>query len=170
MTSFALSQILVGFALCSDILSFQFKNRKHVIICLLISCTLISSHFMLLGHWTAAGLGIVAAIRFAISLFSTSRKLMYLFVGATWITSFVTYEGLLSILGCAGGTLGAIAAFCKEDKKLRQTMFACTCFWIIHNIIAGSPAAVILEIFFASSNIIGYYRYYIRPQKQVLAP
>jgi len=170
MSSFALSQILVGFALCSDILSFQFKNRKHVIICLLISCTLISSHFMILGHWTAACLGIVAAIRFTTSLFSTSRKLMYLFVGATWIVSFFTYEGFLSILGCTGGTFGTIAAFCKEDKQLRQMMFAGTCLWIIHNLFAGSPAAVILEIFFASSNVIGYYRFYIRPQKQVLMP
>jgi hypothetical protein len=49
-------------------------------------------------------------------------------------------------------------------------MLAGTCLWIIHNLLAGSPGAVILEIFFASSNIIGYYRFYIRPPKQVLAP
>jgi len=170
MSSFALSQILVGFALCSDILSFQFKNRKHVIICLLISCTLISSHFMLLEHWTAACLGIVAVVRYTTSLLSTSRKPMYLFIGATWIIAFITYEGFLSILGCTGSTFGTFAAFCKEDKQLRQMMFACTCLWIIHNLFAGSPAAVILEIFFASSNVVGYYRFYIRPQKQVLMP
>lgn len=74
MSSFALSQVLVGLALCTDILSFQFKNRKHIVICLLISCILISTHFMLLGHWTAAGLGIIAAVRFATSIFSTSPK------------------------------------------------------------------------------------------------
>lgn len=169
MSSFALSQLLVGLALCTDILSFQFKNKKHIIICLMISCTLISIHFMLLGHWTAAGLGIIAAVRFATSLLSTSKKFMYLFVAATWIISFVTYEGVLSILGCAGGTLGTVASFCKQDKQLRQLMLAGTCLWIIHNLLAGSPGAVILEIFFASSNIIGYYRFYIRPQKQVLA-
>lgn len=170
MSSFALSQLLVGLALCTDILSFQFKNRKHIIICLMISCTLIASHFMLLGHWTAAGLGLLATVRFATSLLSTSRKFMYLFVGATWIISFVTYEGVLSILGCAGGTFGTVASFCKQDKQLRQLMLAGTCLWIIHNLIACSPGAVILEIFFASSNIIGYYRFYIRPKKQVLAP
>ena len=170
MSSFALSQLLVGLALCTDILSFQFKNRKHIIICLIISCTLISSHFMLLGHWTAAGLGLVATVRFTTSLFSTSRKFVYLFVGATWIISFVTYEGLLSILGCAGSTFGTVASFCQKDKQLRQLMLACTSIWIIHNILAGSPGAVILEIFFASSNLIGYYRFYIRPRKQVLVP
>ena len=168
MSSFALSQLLVGLALCTVILSFQLKKRRHIVICLMISCTLISSHFMILGHWTAAGLGLVAAVRFATSIFSTSRKCIYLFVGATWIISFVTYEGLLSILGCAGSTFGTVASFCKEDKKLRQLMFACTCLWIIHNLLADSPGAVILEIFFASSNLVGYYRFHIRPAKQVL--
>lgn len=169
MSSFALSQLLVGFALCTDILSFQFKNRKHIVCCLLVSCLLISSHFMILGHWTAAGLGLVAAARFTTSIFSTSRYFMYLFVAATWVISTFTYEGLLSIIGCTAGTFGTIGSFCEQDKKLRQLMFVCTLLWIVHNSLAGSPAAVILEIFFVSSNVVGYYRYYIRPKKQVLS-
>jgi hypothetical protein len=169
MSSFVLSQVLVGLALCTDLLSFQFKERKHIVSCLLVSCLLISAHFMLLGHWTAAGLGLLAATRFTTSIFSTSRYFMYIFVAATWVISFFTYEGLLSIIGCFGGTFGTVGSFCKEDKRLRQLMFAGTLLWIIHNSIAGSPGAVILEIFFASSNIVGYYRYYIRPQKQILS-
>jgi len=124
---------------------------------------------MLLGHWTAACLGLVAAARFTTSIFSTSRYFMYLFVATTWIISFVTYEGLLSIIGCVAATFSSIGSFSKEDKTLRQYMLACTLLWIIHNYLAGSPGAVILEIFFASSNIVGYYRFYIRPQKQVLS-
>ncbi len=170
MSSFALSQLLVGLALCTDILSFQFKERKQIVGCLLISCILISAHFMILGHWTAAGLGLVAAARFTTSIFSTSKRFMYLFVGATWLISFFTYQGVLSIIGCIAGTFGTIGSFCDQDKKLRQMMFACTLLWIIHNSLAGSPGAVVLEIFFASSNIVGYYRYYIRPQNQVLSP
>lgn len=170
MTAFALSQLLVAIALCTDILSFQFKERRHIIYCLLVSCTLISTHFMILGHWTAAGLGLVAAVRFFTSIFSTSRYFMYIFVGATWLISAVTYQGFLSIIGCVAGSFGTVASFCKEDKKLRQMMLICTVLWIIHNAIAGSPGAVILEVFFLSSNIAGYYRYYIRPKKQVLSP
>lgn len=170
MSSFALSQVLVGLALCTDILSFQFKERKQIVSCLLVSCILISTHFMLLQHWTAAGLGLVAAARFTTSIFSTSRYFMYFFVGATWIVSALTYQGILSILGCVAGSLGTVGSFCKRDKQLRIFMFACTLLWIIHNFIAGSPGAVILECFFASSNVVGYYRYYIRPQKQVLTP
>lgn len=125
---------------------------------------------MLLDHWTASALGLIAAMRFATSIFSTSKVFMYFFIVLTWIVSFATYEGVLSILGCGGSTFGTLASFCKVDRQLRQLMFVATCLWIVHNFLAGSPGAVILEIVFISSNVIGYYRFYIRPEKQILSP
>jgi hypothetical protein len=170
MSDFFLSQILIGIAICTDTISFQFKERKKIVACLLISCTLISAHFMLLGHWTAACLGIIAAIRFTTSIFSTSKKLMGVFIFATIMTSIFTYEGLLSILGCTGGIFGTVASFCKEDKLLRQLMLIGTSLWIVHNFLAGSPGAVLMEAIFISSNIVGYFRFYIRPKGQALLP
>lgn len=168
MSNFLLSQLLIGLAICTDTASFQFKERKKIVACLLVSCTLISTHFMLLGHWTAAFLGLLAAFRFATSLFSTSKKLMGLFIIATIVIAIVTYEGLLSILCCAGGVVGTIASFCKEDKLLRQLMLIGTSLWIVHNFLAGSPGAVLMEALFISSNLVGYFRFYIRPKGQVL--
>lgn len=170
MSAFAISQILIGMAICTDILSFQFKERKHIVSCLLISCVLIATHFMLLGHWTAAGLGLIAAARFLSSLFTTSRKAMVLFIVVTLATSVLTFEGVLSILSCCGAMVGTIASFCKEDRWLRKLMFIGTSLWLIHNVLAGSPAAVIMEIIFISSNVVGYFRFYILPQRRRLAP
>ena len=168
MSDFILSQILTGIAICTDTASFQFKERKKIVACLLVSCTLISIHFMLLNHWTAALLALVAALRFTTSIFSTSKKLMTVFIVATIVISIITYEGLLSILGCSGGIFGTIASFCKDDKLLRQLMLIGTCLWIVHNFLAGSPAAVLMEAIFISSNLVGYFRFYIRPKGQVL--
>jgi hypothetical protein len=170
MSDFLLSQILIAIATCTDTLSFQFKDRKKIVACLLVSCTLISAHFMLLGHWTAAYLGLVAAARFTTSMFSTSKKLMGLFVFATVVISIFTYDGLLTVLGCTGSIFGTVASFCKEDKLLRQLMLVGTCLWIVHNFLAGSPGAVLMEALFISSNLIGYFRFYIRPKSQILHP
>lgn len=170
MSDFLLSQILIGIAILTDTLSFQFKDRKKIVACLLVSCTLISVHFMLLGHWTAACLGLVAAVRFTSSIFSTSKKLMGLFVFTTIVISIFTFEGLLSILGCAGGIFGTVASFCKEDKLLRQLMLVGTSLWLVHNILAGSPGAVLMEVIFISSNVVGYFRFYILPKRQALHP
>lgn len=170
MSLFVISQILVGIAICTDIVSFQFKEKTKIVACLLVSCTLISIHFMLLDHWTAACLGILAATRFAASLFSTSKKLMVFFVLTTIVVAAFSYEGILSILAGTGGVFGTVASFCKEDKQLRQLMLVGTSLWLIHNILAGSPGAVVMEVLFIGSNLVGYFRYYIRPKKQVLHP
>ncbi len=168
MSHFLLSQILVGCAICTDILSFQLKERKKIVACLLVSCILISVHFMLLDHWTAACLGLLAAGRFTASLFSTSKKVMGLFVIATIVIGVFSYEGWLSILSCTGAIFGTVASFCKEDKLLRQLMLIGTSLWLIHNFLAGSPGAVLMEALFISSNLVGYFRFYIRPKSQTL--
>lgn len=169
MSPFVLSQILVGIAICFDILSFQFKERTKIVACLLVSCLLIAAHFLILGHWTAVCLGLLAALRFAASLFSTSKKLMLVFIAATLVLAALTYNGLLSLLAGSGGCFGTAASFCKEDKRLRQLMLVGTSLWIIHNYLAGSPGAVLMEAIFITSNVVGYFRYYILPRRRTLA-
>lgn len=168
MSAFLLSQILVGIAICTDLLSFQFKQRTHIVGCLTVSCLFIAAHFICLGHWTAALLSLVNAIRFFTTLFSTARLFKWIFLSITMVVLLFTYDGYLSILGTVGALLGTIAAFSDHDKRLREVMFLGTCFWLIHNILAGSPGAVLMETIFISSNILGYYRYYIRRPKQIL--
>jgi len=168
MSLFILSQILISVAICTDIISFQFKERVHIVSCLVVSCIMMSLHFMCLGHWTAACLGLIAAGRFIISLFSTSKVFLVFFIGVTITISALTYGGLLSVLGCTAAIFGTVASFSKEDKQLRQIMFICSSIWIVHNYLAGSPGAVLMEIFFLGSNIVGYFRYYIMSPKQTL--
>ncbi|WP_136795717.1 MULTISPECIES: YgjV family protein [Desulfosediminicola] len=168
MSLFIASQILISIAICTDLLSFQFKNRTHIVACLAVSCLLISIHFMCLGHWTAACLSLLNSTRFFTTIFSTARVLMWIYLSITMLVFFFTYEGHLSVLGTIGALFGTVASFSKNDKRLREIMFVGTCFWLAHNILAGSPGAVVMEIIFISSNIVGYYRYYIRRPKQIL--
>lgn len=170
MSDFLLSQILVGIAICTDILSFQLKERHKIVACLTVSALLISAHFMLLGHWTAAGLALLATARFATSIFSTSKRIMVLFIIGTLVVALITYSGLLSLLGCTATLFTTVASFSKKDKFLRQLMLIGTAIWIVHNVLAGSPGAVVLESLFISSNLVGYFRFYIKPKSQALHP
>jgi hypothetical protein len=163
LSNFFLSQILIGFAIGVDTLSFQFKERTKILACLVVSALLISSHFMLLEHWTAALLGGLSVARYLSSVFTTSRSVMWIFlITIVAITGF-SYEGMLSVLGCIATSTTTIAAFRKDDKRLRQLMLIGTMIWIVHNYLAGSPAAVLMETIFIVSNLVGYFRYYIKP-------
>ena len=162
LSNFVLSQILIGIAICIDILSFQFKERMKILACLVVSTVFISSHFMLLGHWTAAFLGVLSVARYSSSMITTSKKVMWIFLIIIFAITVLSFEGLLSVLGCVATFFTTIAAFRKDDKRLRQLMLIGTMIWIAHNYLAGSPGAVLMETIFIVSNLVGYYRYYIK--------
>lgn len=162
LSNFVLSQILIGVAILVDFISFQFKERKKILACLVISTVLISSHFMLLGHWTAALLGLLSVARYLSSMFTTSGRVMWVFLNIIIAITVFSFEGLLSVLGCIGTVFTTIAAFRKSDKNLRQLMLIGTMIWIVHNYLAGSPGAVLMEVIFLVSNLVGYFRYYVK--------
>ncbi|MEM7117399.1 MAG: YgjV family protein [Chloroflexota bacterium] len=164
LSSFVLSQILIAVAIGVDILSFQFKERRKILACLVVSTLLISGHFMLLEHWTAAFLGLLSVARYSSSLITTSRRVMWLFLISVFAISAFSFEGTLSILGGVATAVTTIAAFGKDDKRLRQLMLLGTAIWIVHNYLAGSPGAVLMEAIFITSNLVGYFRYYIKPR------
>ncbi|EGR0710847.1 YgjV family protein [Vibrio alginolyticus] len=162
MTPFFLSQILVAIAIGFDLMSFQFKDRQKIVTCLFFAGTLISSHFILLGQWTAASLMVIATIRYLVSVFSTSSKLKYLFCTASVVSTALTYSGLVSVISCFASIFQTVAAFNKDDRRLREFMIVGTALWLTHNYLIGSPTAVVMEVLFISSNLIGYYRYYFK--------
>jgi len=160
VSAFLWSQALIAIAIVFDLVSFQFKQRQKIVCCLCVSGILISAHFVLLDQWTAAGLMLLASIRYFTSIFTTSKRLMFLFFTCALVITSMTFSGLISLLSFSGTVFQTTAAFCKSDQRLRQLMILGTSFWLLHNYLAGSPTAVVMELLFIGSNIIGYYRYY----------
>jgi len=162
ISSFLLSQILIGIAFIFDLSSFQFRNRKHILICFTIAASLISAHFFLLGENTAGSVVALSAVRFVVSIFTTDKRLMWLFLGLILFAGIVTFDGLEDILSVSAMLLSTFSAFSAQDKKLRLFMMCGTVLMITHNILIFSPAAIILEVFFLLSNLFAYYRYYLK--------
>ncbi len=162
MSDFLLSQLLVGVVFCFDMASFQFREKRHVMTCLVFSALLLGIHFALVGAQTAAVLGLIAAARFFVAIFSHARWLLYLFLSLVIANGVLSYAGLLTVLATVGALITTIAAFMSTDRKFREYMMIGTLVWIGHNALAGSPAAAVLETFFLGSNLVGYYRYYLR--------
>lgn len=170
LSAFSLSQLLAGVAICFDLLSFQFKERRRIIACLIVSCLLIAAHFALLGYWTASYLGLLAALRFITSFLTTSKKMRAVFLCASVLVAALTFHGVLSVLSGLGSIFGTIGSFCREDKHLRQMLLIATSLWLVHNCLAGSPGAIIMETLFLSSNLLGFYRFYCRRVAKSFVP
>ena len=163
MTDFFLSQILAGIVISFDLLSFQFKDRRKIISCFLLACILLSIHFALLGQWTAAAIMLISTCRYFTSIFTTSRRVASIFVLVSLATTFFTFNGITSLLSGAASVFQTVAAFSRNDKTLRLMMIVGITLWLVHNMLIASPMAVVAELLFMGSNLVGLYRYYIKP-------
>lgn len=162
MSDYVLSQALVAVVFVFDLASFQFRDKRLVLVCLAFSALLLGGHFYLVEAYTGAVLGFVAAARFITAIFTSARWLYFVFLSLVLINGVLSYVGLTTVLATIGSLLSTTAAFSGTDRRFRQGMMLASLFWIVHNILVGSPGAVILETFFLGSNLVGYYRYYWR--------
>ena len=90
--AFILSQIAMFIAMISDFLSLQFKKRQHTFIFLIISASLISTHYFLLGKVAAGVIVFISVLRFITCYFTTNKKYLFIFIGLNTLSLFFTYQ------------------------------------------------------------------------------
>ncbi len=162
ISAFILSQILIGIAFLFDLASFQFKQRKITLLLFTLSAALISAHFFLLGATTAGVVIAVSASRFFVSIFTTNKLLKYFFLILICSLGLATLDGYEDVFSIGAGIFGTLAAFQSNERTLRHFMLLGTTSIIIHNFIIWTPGGILLEVFFLGSNLLSYYRFYIR--------
>lgn len=160
--AFIASQILVGIAFLTDFASFQFKDRKKIVLFLCISSVPVSIHYFLLDKNTAGVLVFISVLRYLTSYFSTRKIFMFLLIGLVLLGFLGTYDSYYSIIILVAMILFTVGAFQKDDKLLRPLIMMGTVFMIIYDVIIFSPMAILLESFFLVSNVLGYYRFHIK--------
>jgi len=161
MSDFLLSQILATIAFACGIISFQFRNRRTILLWLFGSAISNACHFSVLDRPGPGVLSLIIGIRFLVSAFSTDRRLMYLFLGIVLVGFFLSNKNALSYLTLFATLLATYASFQGTDRRIRLIFMLCGSAWLAHNVLAGSPIAALMEAAFVTSNMVGYWRIYI---------
>ena len=79
-SSFIASQIIVFIAMIFDFLSMQYKKREYTFLCLIVSASLISTHYFLLNRIAAGVIVFFSVLRFITCYFTTNKKYLYIFI------------------------------------------------------------------------------------------
>lgn len=159
--AFFASQLLAGAAIIADICSFQFKERKKIIIFFMIAASCIVAHYFLLERYAATAVVTIWIIRFFVAYHSTWEYWKYIFIVIFAVTTLYFYKDIYDILIFLAMSLSTIASFRKDDHSLRLFMMAGTSTTIVYNYLVFSPVGILLESIFLLSNIVGYYRHYL---------
>ncbi len=99
---------------------------------------------------------------------SKRRSWIWVFSVVATLVLISTYQSPVNFLPFLGAILGAIGSFHGSDKVLRLCAMVGTAGWVIHNALIGSPAAVALESLFLASNLVGFWRFYLRGTNSAL--
>ena len=110
MSSFAISQILVGIVFVITAISFQFERRERMLVCFVAITLLMGVHFWLLDALTAALLSFVSSVRYFVAIHWQSRILLYFFLFLVLAAAAGRFPRSLRSLG-AGYRLAVIRAF-----------------------------------------------------------
>jgi hypothetical protein len=163
--AFWVSQGLMIVALGCDLVSWQCKQRRVILMWLIVSTLFIGTHLMLLEEYVAGTLIFIATLRFFTSIFSTNPKFMWSFLALVLLVGGLMYEKPIDLIAITANVIFNYAAFRPNDKALRLWTMLGTSIWISFNILIFTPAGIFLESVFLLSNIVGYYRYYVRGTK-----
>jgi hypothetical protein len=73
---------------------------------------------------------------------------------------------MLDLLFFLGVSVFIIGNFQNDNKLMRKLMMCGTATIVLYNILIPSPMGALNEAIFLTSNFIGYWRFYIRKQKE----
>ncbi|MBZ9610760.1 YgjV family protein [Rheinheimera maricola] len=156
--SFALSQCLAAIAFISGIVAFQRNDTTSMLKFWFVSALLNASHFAVLGQYEAACFVGLTALRFLVAAVSPRQRWMYCFLALSSLLIVLSYNNPVNLLPYLAAVVGTIGSFQKNVLLVRLLMaIGATC-WVVHNLLVGSPVAVLMELAFLSSNLVGFIR------------
>lgn len=159
---FIISQVTITIATGFDFLSLQYKKREYTFLCLIVSASLISTHYFLLGKIAAGVIVSISVLRFITCYFTTNKKYLFIFIALNTISLFFTYAEPTDLIIYVGLIIFIVGNFQEDNKLMRKLMMVGTSFIVLYNIIIFSPMGVVAEGVFLMSGFIGYYRHYVR--------
>ncbi|WP_052749091.1 YgjV family protein [Arsukibacterium ikkense] len=152
------SQLLAAIAFGCGIFAFWQQQRSAMLKFWFISAVLNACHFGLLGQVEAALFVGLTAIRFLVAAMQPRQHWMLLFMAAATVILLTTYNNPLNLLPYVAAMLGTYGSFQTRLGRVRLCMALGASAWIIHNILVGSPMAVLMELAFLLSNLVGFLR------------
>lgn len=126
-----------------------------------------AAHFFLLGAATGSAMNLLSATRaytfLRVKPTKRNRWVMWTFAGLLVLATGLTWQGVLSLLPLTGSLFGVIGDWQRKPKMIRRLNFGSSPPWLVYNVISGSYPGIVVEVLRMTSNLIGQYRFDIKP-------
>jgi len=151
------------------IISFQNNKRNLILFFLGLAQMFFIVHFALLGVWTASAMNIVGAARTFFFMLRGRKKwmdsdvVMYVFICLFFIAGILSWQNWLSLLPIMAMAIETFGLWQEDPRKIRSIVIIPRPLWLTYNVIHGSYAGVLTELFVVVSLITGIIRFDFLP-------
>lgn len=156
-------QSIGAIGITASVISFQCATHKNMLVFKSLNEFLFAVQYLLLGAYTGFLLNIAGCVRNIIFTKNVEKKKSNIpwqvFFSALFLIFMVfTWAGFKSALSGIAKVLSTVAYGCSKTSIVRMIVFVTTISWFIYNLLVGSIAGCLCELFTLSSIIVGFIR------------
>lgn len=145
-------------------LSYQMPKKKQIVLLQILSISIFTVHFFLLGSYTGAIMNVIALTKTVLYYFENKpwfRNVLFTSVYAIviFIAGIMTWQGFPSLFPLIAMLVHTFAYNIKKEKWFRLCMFPTSPLWMVYAILTGSIPALIGEILTTTSLLSAIIRY-----------
>lgn len=161
---------VIGFlGMGANVLSFQFKKHKHILLFRTINEGLFILQYFLLGAFSGAFLNFVGLFRnviFSNRVEKGKSNKLYIIIFSVLFTAFgiLTFDGFKSVMLILAKVLSTVAYGNKNTTVIRTVSFLTHVSYLFYNIAVFSLAGALSDGFLLVSLIIAIARFDILPR------
>ncbi len=164
-------------AMALNVLSFQRKKQRDIILMQLFGASLFVLNYFLLNAITGALINFIAVLRGIVysnkKLFRAEKPIWLVFFTAAFIACYVLtftvfhkeptpFNLIIELLPTIGVIASTVSFSMKDAKSVRRLAPICSVAWLIYNIINKTIGGTLCEIFALVSVVIGMFRHDIK--------
>ena len=160
---FLWAQIIGFVAMGINILSWQIKNPRHIILSYVPANTLWAIQYLMLGAPVGAMMNLCSAAKDGGLAFVKDKYVPFLigsFLCVVWSVGFHFFQAWYDLLPMIAGTILNLSLLQRNNRPLyaRASLTACV-LWLVYNVIVGSWIGTLSACLVMTSSIIGMARY-----------
>lgn len=169
---FLLAQILGFIAMSTNIIAVQFKNKKQILLTIVVGNILFVISYFLLGAYAGALICGINAIEVIINnkLEEKGKPIPKTLIGLYFIIAITigvfTFKSFMDLLPILAAILFILTLIQSKEKNIRLLLLGNNTAWLVYDFLAMAYAAGFSDLFVIVSNLIAIYRYDIRKQEK----
>lgn len=153
-------------AVCFCLLCYQFKNRKAIIACNVVSRFLYVLQYVLLLAFEGAAMDLSAIPASMLAArkhtpFVAKYKVLFWAAGnaVVLVIGLIFWENIISLLPIVGVLFEINALWMTKEKHIRLVTLACIPFWMSYNFLCGAYGSVLGNVLMVGSLLTAMYRH-----------